>query len=828
MFTAIENVTSEFGQTLRRLLREWGFVVAFVLTLALGIGANGAVFTALNAYLLRPLPYPHAGQLSNAYFGMHALPFPKGIIQAAAYERLRKTPGVTASGLFEGNGTDATGGTATVISNGKPKSVSAVSVTSSLFKTLGVQPLLGRWLDPASNRPGGPSEVVVSYRFWQSAFGGEPDAIGQPLKIDGKQYTLVGVMPKSFNFPDRSTMLWRSLVLTPGMLNLSSGLVQFNWNMIVRRAPGVSPAALNTALDVQLKRVLSQLPPTHNFSINKPYVGLIPLRNWFGGATGGRLLLLQLGAALLLILAAANLGNLALVRTLRRRHELGLRLALGASRLALLRLALAETLPLGIAAAIVGWFLSRFGATALAHFGVASGQTAFTIGAGGSAALFGVLLSLAVAFIALSAPLVLVRSHHLTALLQSGGGRGAAGGRGSRGTRKGLSMVQIALAVALLSASALVGLSLHRMLNQNPGFKPNGLTVATVKLAGPAYKSYGQVAGAWRATQSAVAALPGVRAAGLGFGVPFTGGSPGGAFAVADNGNPTSHQNAYTISILVAGAHLLGSLDVHLLHGRLLNEADVQDDAHVVVLDAASAQAMFGTANVVGRRIQSHSTTWRIVGVIAALKTNFAFNASSNSPGLVIMPATKTVFGSWLGPTVNIVLRSSLPTRTVMGELDSTLAKVLPEQSITQAASMHSLIADSAQGTSALATLLIAFGLLAFVLASVGTYGVVTYLTRLRQREFAVRLVLGARPGQIEWLVLGQGIALWAAGAVFGVGLALLFGRFLRSQLYGVSLLSPAAYMVPALVLGLVVVLASWLPARRMRRTALAETLNPQ
>ncbi|MGH8161157.1 MAG: FtsX-like permease family protein, partial [Gammaproteobacteria bacterium] len=238
-------------------------------------------------------------------------------------------------------------------------------------------------------------------------------------------------------------------------------------------------------------------------------------------------------------------------------------------------------------------------------------------------------------------------------------------------------------------------------------------------------------------------------------------------------------------------------------------------------------RTLFGPADVVGRRIRCVGTDWRIVGVIAPIRTAHSSKGFA-SPGLVIMPTSKTVFGNWMGSNINIVIRSPLPTRTVVRELKSALAQALPGQAIVHVSSMRGLIADSAQGTSALATLLIAFGILAFGIASVGTYGVVAYLTRLRRREFAVRLVLGARPWQIEWLVLGQGIALWAFGAVIGIGLAFLLGRFLRGQLYGVSLFSPAAYIVPVVVLGIVVALASWLPARRVRCTALSETLNPQ
>lgn len=822
MLTMIETVIGETGQTLRRLAHEWGFATVFVVTLALGIGANGAIFTALNAYLLRPLPYPHAERLANVYFDSHVLKFPQGVISAIVAEYLGKTPGIASWGLYAG-GTE--GNTATVISNGEPKSVGAVSVTASLFKTLGVHPLLGRWVDPASNRPGGQSEVVISYRFWQSAFGGARDVIGKPLKINGTQYVVVGVMPQSFAFPSRSVELWRSLVLTPANLSLAQ-LTEYNWNMIARRAPGVSNSELGAALTTQLQRIVAQVP---NGKVEakeyQPYAGVIPLRQWFGGATGGELLLMQLGALLLLILAAANLGNLALVRILRRRHELGLRVALGASRLALFRLTLIETLPLGIAAAIVGWILSRGGAAALAHFGVASGQTAFAIGAGGSVGLFSVLLSLIIAFIALGAPLLLVRSRHLTALLQTGS-RAAAGDKGSQRSRKGLSVLQIALAIMLLSAAALVGLSLHRALVRELGFSSEHLTVAAVQLTGPAYESAEQTVSAWRAVQSAVAALPGVTATGVGYGTPFTGGSVS-AFGVVNNESSQTTPRR-PAAVMVSNPGLLNTLKVHLLSGRLLDAADVQNDAPVVVVDEHFAETLFGTAHVVGRQIVGgDGIPRRIVGVIADIRDHIGGPNSGSSWGRVVVPVSKK-WNVWAGSVAQIIVRSNLPTSAVVSELKPAIAKILPGQAILWTASMRDLVADQLQGTSALATLLIAFGLLAFVLASVGTYGVVAYLTRVRQREFAIRVALGARPWQIEWLVVGQGVALWAAGTVVGVGCAVLFGRFLSGELFGVNPLSPLAYIAPALVLGLIVTLASWLPARRVRRTALAETLNAQ
>lgn len=820
MFTSLETLMSEAGQALRRLAREWGFVAAFVVTLALGIGANGAIFTALNTYLLRPLPYPQANALANVYVGSHALTLPAGYTSPTAAALLGATSGVASWGMYSGS-------TATVISNGEPKSVGAVGVSASLFKTLGVRPLLGRWIDPASDRPDGEREVVVSYRFWQSALGGAASAVGEPLKIDGEQYLVVGVMPRSFVFPDRSVRLWHSVALAPEAFHRKYLLNYVNWSMVVRRAPGVAPETLRAALAVQLTRFASPVPKQNRAP--GLYVGVIPLRQWFGGATGERLLLMQLGAVLLLILAAANLGNLALVRTLRRRQELGLRLTLGASRFALLRLTLIETLPLGLIAAMAGWLLSRVGAQALAHFGIASGATAFAIGSGGLVALYGVLLSLAITFLALGAPLYLIRAQHLTALMQTSG-RSIAGGKGTQRTRKGLSILQIALAVMLLSMATLIGLSLQRMLARNPGFDSEHLAVASITLRGPQYQSTAQIIGAWHAAQAAVQALPGMQAAAIGNGIPFAGDSSYTAFfrtgAHAVSGNPGL---MLTANVSVALPKLLHTLGFTLLSGRALTTADVQGEARVVVVDAQFAQAMFGTTKVVGKEVRAGGPfNWRIVGVVAPITDRFTQENQGNLRGRVIFPLSATALDDWVGSSFDIVLRSRLPLTTVTRELKTALTQALPGQAITRVASMRELIGESAQGTSALATLLIAFGLLAFALASVGTYGVVAYLTRLRRREFAIRIALGARPWQIEWLVLAQGIALWACGAALGIGLGILLARFMAGALYEVSLLSPAAYIVPALVLGCVVTVASWLPARHVHHAALAESLNPE
>ncbi|MGH8126850.1 MAG: ABC transporter permease [Gammaproteobacteria bacterium] len=821
MFTAIENVTSEFGQTLRRLLREWGFVVAFVLTLALGIGANGAVFTALHAYLLKPLPYPHAGRLVNVYLGARKLSFSKGNISAAAYKRLGKIPAIASSGLVRSWGTHVT----MVIPGEQPRSLVSSHVTASVFTTLGVQPLFGRWIKPASNRPDGPSETVLSYRLWQSAFHGDHHVLGRTLRVNGKQYTIVGVMPQHFDFPTQSTVLWLPVVLYP--VDFSMGrLTTINWQMIARLKPGVTSAAVNTQIKSAWTRLEQNNKPSAQRQLGQLgfYVNHMSWRQWMGGATTGHLRVMQWGAAALLLLAIASLANLALVRALRRREEWALRVVLGAGRTQVLLSSLLEALPLAVLTTLIAWPLAHLGTRAFVHFGIAAQDTAFKLSgsAGIWPAAFGIALVLSFAVLALP-QLFIVRPRRPASLLY-GGGRGAAGNRATRRLRKGLSTAQIALAILLLATASLLGLSLRNMLSPNPGFNARHLYVASLNLQGPQYNNWGGWHAANERLRAAVARISGVTNSAIGEGVPFTGTSSVGTFQPAnemDSGVPP-----HSAAVTLAGPDLLRTMDLRLVSGRLIQASDIATDAHVLVVDERFAKTLFGHINVVGKAIRSNGVTWRIVGVVGTIRDQFASHHATGSL-TVFVPESHTAFNFWGGST-DILVRSKLSQKLLAKEIRSAVHQALPEQSLLAFQPMQTLIANSAQGTSALASLLIAFGLLAFVLASVGTYGVVAYLTRLRQREFAIRLVLGARPWKIEWMVLGQGIALWAFGAVLGIGLAFLFGRFLHGQLYGVSLLSPAAYIVPALVLGLVVVLASWLPARRVRRTALAGTLNPQ
>lgn len=819
MTGSISDRWEKLAQALRRLHRDWAFSAAFVLTLALGIAANLAVFSALDAYFLRPLPYSHGSRLVDIYFGFAHYPGPPGVISAPAYELLQSAHALSASGLVRDSGNRTV-----AIAGESPRTHRAAALTASALKTLAVQPLLGRWISPASDRADGPAEAELSYPLWQSAFHGDPHVLGRTLEISGKPYTVVGVMPRGFAFPTHDTQLWMSAGMTAAALSLQRVAV-LDSLMIARLRPGVSRTQLGSELDGLLTRVEQSMPPASRQMFRQAgvYVAFMPLRQWLGGATRGRLLMMQLGAGILLLLAVASLANLALARALRRREEDALRVMLGAGRRALLAQALLEALPLAVAATLIAWPLADLGVKAFTHFGIAAPSTSFELHVG--APLWALALAVAcfLSSAALALPQTFVRVRRPADLLH-GAGKGGCVGYRVRPLRLALSVGQIALAIVLLAGAVLLGRSLFNMLDPNPGFSSRGLYAAMVDLQGPQYGTWSAWHDVHERLATAIAALPGVRVSAIGEGVPFSGGDFLASFQPAQA--RTGGALPPWANVTPAGPGLMEALGVHLLAGRLLDASDAATDSHNLVLDERYADLLFGNSAVIGKTLKCGLGTCRIVGVVGTIQDRFAPSYASAS-GTVFVPEEPDTFRAWRGVST-ILIRSSVPSAVLAREVRVLVHRTLPDQSLYRFASMPELISDSAKGAAALASLLIAFGLLAFTLAVIGTYGVLAYVTGLRRREFAVRQIVGAEPLQIESLVLGQGLLLWVLGASIGVGCALVFARSLAAELYRVSLYSPATYALPAIVVGVAVMFASWIPAHGARNPDLIAQIRPE
>ena len=816
MMSVVGGLPEMLAQALRRLRIEWRFTLTFVITLALGIAANAAVFSALDAYALRPLPYPHSSRLVNIYFNLRKGGVPDGLISVPAYERFRQLPAITNAGLV-GGGTFAT----VKVGNEPVETLDAAHVTASAFATVGVRPLLGRWFSDSADHPQGPREAVLSYGLWQSAFRGRHQALGQSLRVNGDLYTVVGVMPRDFAFPIRDTALWLPDVIPPAQFK-SSSLTNWNGAMIARLKPEISRAALQAQLNLAAGRIEQGVSPHERAQLKAGglFAAATSLQHFVARGTTRRLVIMQFGAGILLLLAVASLVNLAIVRALQRRHTLAIHVALGAESMQLLLMALCEALPLSAIAMILAWPLGHLGARAFTWFGVASESTPFRLAQGPSLWLIAFALALLLSSFVLAIPQALMPFRQPGQLLH-GSTRETRGARATRHLRQGLSITQIALAVLLLVVAALLGLSVRQMLRPHRGLRSDGLFVASLILQGTANATRHPDAyyAAVSDLANAASRISGVMAVGFGEGAPFTS-SSGSDF------RRQSRQQGLMASITLVGPGFLRALGVRLLQGRLITRESISSDSQIIVVDRRFARALFGTADVVGRYIVSNSVRWRIIGVVETIPDQFAAHYAWTQ-GTVFLPEAGKALDIWGGGgDTTILIDSNRPVRQLKQEFLVAMHRLLPEQSLVGIYSMNRLIAASAKGTSAVASLVIASALLAFVLAIVGTYGVIAYAAGLRRQEFAIRQALGATASKIQWIIMNQGLFLWGIGAVLGVCLAAVLAKLLQGQFYHVNYLTVRAYLVPVAALGCVVALASWLAVRRQWKVTPQELLQ--
>ncbi len=468
-------------------------------------------------------------------------------------------------------------------------------------------------------------------------------------------------------------------------------------------------------------------------------------------------------------------------------------------------------------ATLLAWPLGRLGAEGIIWFGVASQRTPFQMVQGAWLWLIAFALALLLSALVLALPQALVRYRQPSELLQ-GGIRGTERGGTTRYLRQGLSITQIALAVLLLALASLLGLSVREMLRPHRALRSENLAVASVFLHGSAYQQSGAFAAAEDELGNAASMIPGVTAVGVGEGAPFVSSSSSGF-------RRPSEANWHMASITLAGPGFLRTLGVHLLQGQLITRDDVSSNAPVAVVDGRLAKALFGTSNVVDRFIDSNGVRWRIIGVVEAIPDQF----SNSTEGTVFLPEAPVALDIWAGDVATTILvRSNRPISQLRRDFLAAMHRLLPDQSLFEFSSMSGLIAASAKGTSAVASLVIASGLLAFVLAVVGTYGVVAYVVGLRRHEFAIRQALEATISQIEWIIMKQGLVLWGIGAALGVCLALLLAHLAQELLYQVSDRDVIAYLSPAIALGCAVAFASWRAVRQQWKVGMNELLQPE
>ncbi|HEU4455316.1 MAG TPA: ABC transporter permease, partial [Longimicrobium sp.] len=801
---------------LRSFRRSPGFALAAILVLAMGIGATTAIFSAVRAVVLRPLPFSDPGRLYALWESDAEAGVARELVNPANFadwkERVRSFADVEAY--------DGAPWRVPVTGLERPRALSAVNVTGGLFAMLGVRPMLGRsfteaetWTDAASRE--GEIPLILSARTWRELYGGSPAAIGAPLTFNGGPARVVGVMPEGFAFPSEEVELW----VPSGWPSEAREKPWFRRGQsirpIARLAPGVTPEQAAA----ELGAVAAQLEREHPEANRRRGAGLAPMHDFLVGDTRTPLLVLLGAVGLMLLIACANVGNLLLVRASGRRRELAVRAALGAGRGQLVRQMLAESAVLAVLGGLGGIALGIAGTRLLERLQPEGllWVTRFPVDAG--VVVFGVATT-AVAALLFGAFPALVAGRSGPAEALRGATPGA--GRGTRPVSGGLVVAEVALAVLLVLGAGLLVRSIIALRHVDPGFDPKGVLSVTLNIPGARYGGPAQVIAFYDEVLTRVRALPGVESAAASSTLPLRERGATSDFSIA--GRPPDEYGTETI-VRLATPGYFETMRVPLLRGRSITGADAFGGERVALVNEALAHQYFRGEDPVGRRITTERSpgadaTWRtIVGVVGSERQSAI--ATPPQPE-IIEPFAQDIDREMF---IHVRVADGDPLRLVP-LIRSIVLDIDPELPLFGAVAMEDVVADSMARDRFLMLLLLAFATVAMALALVGVYGVAAQATRQRLPELAVRMALGARASDVVWLTVRRTLVVVAAGLVLGVAAALVATRAMSSMLYGVTPNDPVTFAAVAALLAATGIVASWLPARRAARINPAATLR--
>ena len=788
---------------LRLLLRQPTFTLAVVITLALAIGANTAIFTVVNAALLRSLPYRDPDALVHLWETKPQKEFPT---REASYPDFVDWRGNDA---FAGMAGYSGGGSAVLSRRDGSERVQIGSVTANFFDVLGVNALVGRTFGPEEDQAQSASIAILSYGLWQRLFGGDPQAVGQVLKINDINFTVVGVLPPSFHFAPRGgAELW--VTWRPGEAQRNRRYM--HWvNVIARLKPGVSRVEAQAAMGVISQRIAQAYPDSHTDTGIK----LVPLREQFVGPVRPILLALGVAVGVVLLIACANIANLLLARSIGRQKEIAIRAALGATRGSLIRQLITESLLLALVGGLLGFLLAQLGVDALIA-GIPESRLVmmpFLRGIGLDAPLLAFTsgLSLVVGVLFGLAPAIQVTQISLQHMLKEGGRSLASSARNHM--RNGLIVAEIALAFVLLVGGGLMFKSFMRLISVDPGFDTKNLLTMRVSLPPAKYRDDSKVAVVFDQLISRLEALPGVKGAATVNVLPIIGGNTS---RIIVEGKPIPPPGEETeVNLRDASARYFRTMGVPLLRGRDFGEHDNRQAPMVVIVNQTLADRILPGEDPIGRRVifsGDDRTPVEIVGVVGDERVN---GLDANVTPVVYYP-----FLQELSRTTSLVVRTGTDPNNLAAAIRHEALSVEPDLSIYGVMTMEELIANSPATFARRypAMLIGLFAALALVLAATGLYGVISYSVSQQTREVGIRLALGASPRDILKLVIGRGLALTIGGLGTGLVVALVVTRFLSTLLFGVSATDPAVFASLALLLGCVALLACFVPARRATR----------
>lgn len=785
------------------------FTLVVVATLGLGIGANTAIFSIVNAVLLRPLPYRDPGQLFLIREVIPAVsPNPLSVPAPDILEFQEHTHSFSRVAGFDPLLVNFSGG-------GEPERVRAVRVSSNLFDMLGVPPLRGRAFRPQEDQ-GENNVVVLSYPLWERRFGGDTSIIGRKVFLDSQPFLVVGVMPRDFSFPLKGFSsgpadLWVPLALTPQEKAAHGD--NFNYGVLARIKPGVSLVEARSDVDLVSQGIFQSYPASVRDSFTLHAV-LLPLRERVVFRVR-KLLLLLLGAVgFVLLIACANVANMLLSRAMDRKVEISVRAALGAGRGRLLQMLLTECLLLSLLGGMLGLLLGYWSTRFMASLLPSNIPRLEAIGVDVNVLVFTAAIAVLTGIIFGLAPALSISRKDLMSSIRQGGRENGKGGY-QKIVSATLVISQVALALVLLCGATLLLRSFFNARGVDAGFNRDHLLTFSVNLPEDNYSKALDVTGFYRRLRVQMERLPGVRLVGYASSLPL---EAGWTRIMTAQDHPELSKGTLTpIAHSVVGGTYFRALGIPLRQGRLLNDVDRLQQRKVVIVSQNTARHYWPGENPVGRKLKwgpprSQSPWLTVVGVVGDVKQG----ALDQSTGYhTYVPVSQEIEPVRL---MYFVAKTQLPPMAVFSSIKEIVAGLDPQVPVAQVRTMDQVVSQSLAPRRFNTVLITAFALVALLLAGIGLYGVISYSVSRRRHEIGIRIALGAEPGRVRGLIVRQAAKLTAIGVFLGLGASLLVSRALSKLLFEIAPYDPSTMLAAGMVLAAISILASYIPARRACR----------
>jgi predicted permease len=797
----MEVLLQDLRYSFRTLLKNRGFAAVAILTLALGIGANTAIFSVINAVLLQPLPYEDPERLVIVWEDASFAGFPRNTPAPGNYADWKAQ-----NQVFEDMAA-ITNGEFSLTGDGEPEKISAYRVTANFFPLLGVKPLLGRNFLQEEDKPGANRVAIISYGLWQRRYGGERETIGREILLNGEKYTVAGVMPARFQFLESDIDIWVPVAFTQAELANRGG---HYLKVVARIKKGVGLQQARADIEAIMQRIARDYPEASRLD-----AVVLPLREELAGEVQRPLIMLLVAVGFVLLIACANIANLLLSRAANRRKEIAIRCALGAGRLRIMRQLLTESLLLAAMGSLAGLLLTYWSFTFLRHLIPEGMNLSTSLSVDIRVLSFTLLLSLVTGALFGLAPALQASNIQLNEALKQGGRTGF--GPGSSRLRNALIVAEVGMALVLLIGAGLLIQSFFQLYNQYSVLQAeNVLTLRTV-LSQNRYDNHQKRVAFHDQVLEKVKAIPGVSSAGYTTTIPLE--WKGGTSGFVVEGGQIEMDLSYDANHRQVSTDYLKTIGIPLKEGRHFDKSDNAQSLPVAIINETMARQYWPNENALGKRFKigdpdSESPWLTIIGIAGDIR-QMGIDVPVKAEMYLLNQQTN--YQTWFAPR-DLTIRTSGDPMSIVAAVRDVVHAVDPDQPISNIRTMDQILGKETMQRRVGMILLTAFAVLALLLASIGIYGLLSYFVVQHMSDIGIRLALGAQPGDILRMILKKGMLLTSLGIAIGLFFSTALTRLISSLLFGVSSIDPITFAVVPILLLTIAFLACYIPARRASR----------